>query len=150
MPQKEKQNRLVVGDNQWANDIPKWLLEEIKTECLIYGLSSITNPEIEKVGDAEVVAYLMTASLHGPMPNELNQIYIYLGAKLVKRRSSNSKLPDFMEEKLKQGLTDYEQRELKELKSMIYSKRGGEINHPILNVMRRLYKDSQNPQQKLF
>ena len=55
-------NRLVVGDMSWADMIPDWLLEEIKHERIIYGLAGISNPEAPKIGDAEVIAYLMTAT----------------------------------------------------------------------------------------
>ena len=145
-------NRLVVGDASWADMIPDWLLEEIKFERLIYGLATISNPDAPKIGDAEVIAYLMTASMRAPMPSEYVEIYTYLTAKVMKRQGKE--LPDFMEEKLERGLTQQEEYDLKELRSMIFDKRGGEIDTPLLNVMRTLRKEidrkKTDPQLSLF
>ena len=145
-------NRLVVGDASWADMIPDWLLEEIKFERLILGLATISNPEAQKIGDAEVIAYLMTASMRAPMPSEYVEIYTYLTAKVMKRQGKQ--LPDFMAEKLERGLTQQEEYDLKELRSMIFDKRGGEIDAPLLNVMRTLKKEidrkKTDPQLSLF
>ena len=145
-------NRLVVGDATWADMIPDWLLDEIKSERLIYGLAGIANPEVPKVGDAEVAAYLMTASMRAPMPSEYVEIYVYLTACLMKRQGKE--LTDFMTEKLKRGLTRQEEYDLKELRSMIFDKRGGEIDTPLLNAMRTLRKEidkkETDPQLSLF
>jgi len=142
-----KENRLVVGDRSWAEDIPEWLLNEIRAERMILGLGSIIKPDCEKVGDAEVIVYLMTASLRSPISSEYTEIYVYLTAKMMKKRGKQ--LEDFMEKKLKNGLTDYEERELKELREMIYRKRGGEINHPVLNLMRNWKKDIEKEDLRL-
>ena len=149
MSKQKDKNRLVVGNAQWAKDLPKWLLEEVKTERLMYGLLGITNDEVEKIGDAEVVVYLWTASLYAPMPHNVNQIYFYLSARLMKRRDTKN-IPDFLTAKLKEGLNSDQKRELKELRNMIYDKRGGDIDTPLLNIMRQFHKDCQNPQKKLF
>lgn len=145
-------NRLVVGDMSWADMIPDWLLEKIKHERIIYGLAGISNPEAPKIGDAEVAAYLMTASMRAPMPSEYVEIYTYLTARLMKRQGKE--LPDFMAEKLERGLTQQEEYDLKELRSMLFDKRGGEIDTPLLNVMRTLRKEidrkERDPQLSLF
>ena len=145
-------NRLVVGDASWADMIPDWLLEEIKAERLIYGLAEIANPEAPKVGDAEVIAYLMTASMRAPMPSEYVEIYTYLTAKVMKRQGKE--LPDFMAEKLERGLTQYEEHTLENIKGDIYRARGGEIDTPLLNVMRAFKKEigrkKDEPQLSLF
>ena len=136
---KEKKNRFIVGDIGWASSIPPWLLEEIKEERMVYGLASIMKPDFPKVGIAELVAFLMTSALRAPLDSEHAEIYIYLTAKLMKKRGK--KLEDFMEKKLTNGLTDQEARYLRELESMIYDKRGGEINHPVLNMLRGMNKN---------
>jgi len=145
-------NRLVVGDASWADMIPDWLLEEIKHERIIYGLAEIANPDAPKVGDAEIAAYLMTASMRGPMPSEYVEIYVFLTASLLKRRGQ--KLEGFMAEKLERGLTQYEEYTLNDLRSDIYRKRGGEIDTPLLNVMREFKKEIEkkenDPQLSLF
>ena len=134
-----KENRLIVGDKSWADTIPEWLLDEVKAERLIYGLVGLINPDAPRVGDAELCIYLYTASLRAPMYDEHNQIYIYLVAKLM--RKQGKELQDFMQEKLDRGLTSDEERELRKLKDIIYSRRGGDINHPVLNFMREWKKE---------
>ena len=132
---KQKQNRLVVGSLAWADTIPEWLLNEVKAERMLLGLGSIINPEIEKVGDAETIVYLMTASLRQPLSREHTEIYVYLTAKLMKKRDKEV-TEEIMNKKLEQGLTDYETQELKKLKQMLYEKRGGDIDNPLLNMLR--------------
>ncbi len=51
---KEK-NRLVVGIASWADTFPDWILAGVREERLFLGIASMINPEVEKVGDAEVV-----------------------------------------------------------------------------------------------
>ncbi|HOO49954.1 MAG TPA: hypothetical protein PLK94_01550 [Alphaproteobacteria bacterium] len=135
---KKDKNRLVVGSRAWADTIPEWLLEEIKAERLMLGMASIINPEAEKVGDAEVCAYLMTASLEAPLGSDYTSIYVYLTAKLMERQGKD--IPDFAAEQLKRGLSSYEEMELRDLRYTIYQKRGGDIDTPILNVLRELKK----------
>lgn len=141
---KQKQNRLVVGDASWAKDIPKWLLEEIETERMLLGLITISNPDLPKVGDAEVTAYLFTASLRAPIGHTLTEIYLYLFTKIMTKRKT--KVPDDIR---KEKLTPYEERELEDLRAMIYRCRGGEINHPILNAMRELKKRCDREERKI-
>lgn len=138
---KAKENRLVVADKGWAETAPEWLREEVKFERLAHGLASITSPTDNKVGDAEACFYLYTLSLRQAMGPELTNAYIYLGAKLMKRRKGGKPLPEFMEEALRRGLTEYEQRELDDLKRTLYQKRGGEISHPLLDAMRQLKRE---------
>jgi len=52
----------------------------------------------------------------------------------MKKGSPNIELPDFMAEKLAQGLTDHEKRGLDDLKRTLYQKRGGEIIKRIREV----------------
>ncbi len=145
-------NKLVVGDASWVDMIPDWLLEEIKTERIVYGLAGIANPDAPKVGDAEVAAYLMTASMRAPIPHEYAEIYIFLTARLMKKRGTE--LFDFMTEKLEKGLTQYEEQTLQNLRNDIYHKRGGDIDTPLLNAMRSFKQEidrkADDPQLSLF
>ena len=149
---KKEKNRLVVGSRAWADSLPEWLLDEIRAERLIYGMGSLINPDCPKIGDAEVCAYLFTAGLVQPLDSEQANIYIYLTAKLIDRKGRDLD-PDF-KEALERGLNSDEERELEQLKSMIYSKRGGEIDAPMLNMMRAFKsvvdKEMSDPQKKLI
>lgn len=141
---KPKQNRLVVGDASWADMIPKWLLDEIGNERMLMGLVGIMKSDLapsDRVGDAEMCAYLMTASMRAPMPYQYTEIYVWLTARVMER--TGKELPDFLEAKLKRGLTQDEERELRELRSQIYRSRGGEISHPLLDVLREMKRHPQ-------
>jgi len=144
-----KENRLVVADSGWAETIPEWILEEIKQERMIYGMCDILKGT-ETVGDAEVLAYLYTANLRGPISNEMAEIYIYLTAKVM-QKSKGIKIDGmnyFMKDKFKNGLTDYEKSELNILKQDLYRKRGGKINDPLLNVLREFKKGGKKWKKK--
>ena len=137
---KIKENRLVVGDKAWAECIPEWLLEEAKHERLILGLASNIHPDGIKIGDAEVCIYLMTTSLRQPLSSDHTEIYMFLTTKLMKGK--NKDVPTDIQ---KDNLTEWQERKLDELRSMIYDKRGGEINHPILNLMRAIKVMNDKP-----
>ncbi|MEW6687253.1 MAG: hypothetical protein AB1393_13790 [Candidatus Edwardsbacteria bacterium] len=134
----QKENRLVVANAGWAETIPEWLLEEVRFERTTLGLITLIKPDCKKVGDAEVCVYLYTLGLTQPMSTEYNEIYIYLTAKLLKQKGKT--LVDSMEEKLNKGLTEWQKRELEQLRETIYKTRG-DINHPLLNAMRELRND---------
>ena len=138
-------NKLVVSDIGWAETIPEWLLDEIRAERLILGLASIGRDleDWQKVGDAEVLVYLMTESLRQPLSKEHFNIYLYLFNKIMKRRGKE--IPEELE--FNRELDDYEQHILKELKYMIYKHRGGDIDHPLLNAMRELKKDIERTEK---
>ena len=134
-------NLLVVANADWAGSIPDWLRKEVELERLALSFGDITNgKEDEKIGDAEACLYLYTASLTAPMSHELNNIYSYLGAKLMKRQNGGE-LPTFLETKLDQGLDSNEERELAQLKRDLWKKRGGRIKHPLLDALRTLKKE---------
>jgi len=132
----KKENRLVVGDKGWAKDIPEWLLEAVKSERLILGLAGLINPNCPKVGDAEVIIYLMTASLRQPLSPEHTNIYLFLTTKIMKNRDI-----EVPEDIRKEELSEWEKRGLEELRSMIYTKRGGDIQHPLLEAMKEVKKE---------
>lgn len=136
-PQRGKENKLIVADAGWAETLPQWLLEEIEAERITIGLLRMLKPETEPIGDAEVTAYLYTANLKGPISHEWTQIYFYLSGTLLRRRQSED-LPDFIGEKLDQGLTEDEKRELTDLRRMIFQKRGGEVSHPLFDALRAI------------
>ncbi len=139
MPSDEKtpQNRLVVASKSWGEELPEWLLEEIGKERMMLGLLHLSDPE-ETVGEAEVLAYLFTAGLTGPMPPELIAVYQYVAAVVLKRL--DLPLLEPMARRLEAGLTPKESQALERLKRKLYHDRGGEIEHPVLNVLRENHK----------
>lgn len=135
----QKQNRLVVADKGWAETLPQWIKEAVSEERTINGLIGIVTGE-EEVGDAEVLVYLYTANLRGPMSHNFSEIFIYLtGVCMQKHQKLELKdLPDFLREKLNGGLSEDEKRTLKELKSDLFRSRGGNISHPLLDALKEL------------
>jgi len=88
----------------------------------------------DMVGDSEVVAYLFTASLRAPLSSEMVNIYVYLTAQLMARRTKELS-PDF-QQAVSRGLTEWEQKLLDDLRRDIYDKRGGEIRSPLLDMLK--------------
>jgi hypothetical protein len=150
----QNKNRLVVADAGWAQDLPDWLLEEITAERLTLAMAALVREmaDHEKVGNAEMVAYFMTASLRAPLIHEDAEIYVYLTAKLMQRKGKE--LADFMQAKIEQGLSDDENRKLTHMKTEIFYKRGGDIESPILKILRELKKsaaeEKADPQLSFF
>lgn len=143
MSKSKKENSLVVGDREWAKSLSHWLLEEVKSERLISGLAGIMTGEPSGIGNAEVAVYLFTASLRQPLSREDSEIYMYITTQLAKRRKIK-----LTEEMKKEKLTKYEQGLLEEMRRMIYHKRGGEIEHPVLNMLRVMKKECKKQEAK--
>lgn len=133
-----KENKLIVADIGWAEDIPEWLKEEVRSERMIDGMiGSLGKGKIaEEVGDAEACLYLFTLALKIPLSHNYGQMYIYLSSKLCKKKEMQ--LEGFMGKKLKEGLSPDEQRELTQLKREIYTKRGGAIKSPLLEALKAI------------
>lgn len=131
----QEKNRLVVADAGWAQDLPDWLLEEIAAERLVLGMTALTREmaDHEKVGNAEMVAYFMTASLRAPLSHEEADIYVCLAAQVMQKKGKE--LTDFMQTKLEQGLSEDENWKLTRMKTEIYRKRGGNIESPLLKIL---------------
>ena len=68
--------------------------------------------------DVEALAYLYTASLSGPLPDEYSEIYMYLTRKSLEWQGKKE-IPDFLKEYEK--LDDYKMSLLDELKSEIWN-----------------------------
>lgn len=140
----EKQNRLVVGDLSWADITPQWVLDEVVSERMMLGLITIMKPDIEPVGDAEVLAYLMPVTMRGPITHEYFEIYMYICTKVCDRVGKH--VPDDIRQ---DSLDPDAERELKDLRRTIFTKRGGNIQHPVLNFMRDFKKETQKSANKV-
>jgi len=135
----EGKNRLVVADAGWAETIPEWLLEEVKKERMVSGFVDVMGKGEEKVGLAETAVYLYTLSLKQPMNHNYSEIYLCLTGKLLARKTGEA--PDFCRELVERGLTPNEQRELDELKSELYKRRGEAIRSPLFDALKELKKE---------
>ncbi len=126
---------IIVGSRTWGQDIPEWLVKEINWERTVSGLAGFMGKEMPKVGDAEVCAYLMTASLEAPMSSEHTHIYQYVLTRIIERKKE-----EVPEDIKKDELGEYEMGLLEELRHKIYTRRGGEASNPLLDAMRELKK----------
>ncbi len=133
-------NKIIVGNIGWAENIPKWLMEEIKSERIVNGLISIGTEKENPVGDAEIVAYLFTANLGRPLDRSLGEIYVYLTSKLMKKKKID--LPDEFKKKLSTGLSKNEEEELQRLRTKLCRARG-KIEHPLFDVLKALKKTAK-------
>jgi hypothetical protein len=148
----KKPLRLVVGDASWAEDIPDWLLDAIRdereVEALLRGTGKLSGWEHEVVGDAEMCAYLMTASMRAPMPHYASEIYFWVGARTMQRYQPERTIADFMAEKLAAGLTRDEEREYQDLRRELYRKRGGAAHSIVSEVLEELRKCARKAKGK--
>lgn len=146
----KEENKLIVADQSWADAIPEWILKEISAERMINGIIGAVEPKKtaqdrvsspnNAVGDAEIVAYLMTASFRAPLNSDFTDIYLYVSAKVMLRAKKIQKeedLPDFMQEVYKKGLTEWQNSQLEKLRSDI-GKTRGKVTHPIFDVLKEL------------
>ncbi len=131
-----KQNKIVVADKGWAETIPEWLKKEVEGERLMNSMVAMMEGKEQKVGDAEACLYLCTLALSRPLDSDDCQIYMYLSTKLTGR--NNIQLP---KELIVESLTEYQERLLNDLKYNLYKKRGGEIESPLL-AMLKVFKAS--------
>ncbi len=149
----KKEIKLVVGDAGWADTLPEWLLEAIEHERVVLGIARTADAGVPQVGNAEVCAYLYTASLRAPMSAEHSNIYFWIGASVMEQHNPGKELPEIMADAVARGLTEGEFRELKELRAMIFRKRGGAVKHPIIDALEimkaEFLKKEQDPQLTL-
>ncbi len=134
-------NKLIVADVGWAKTIPKWLLNEVNAERMVNGMCNLIKKldYTKLVGNAEVVVYLMTASLRAPLNRDMARIYLHLTSRLMVKvkKFKEGELPDFIKEEFKE-LSDYEKSQLNKLKYKIYNARGKEIKSPIFDILKSL------------
>jgi hypothetical protein len=119
-----KENKLIVADESWAESIPEWVLEEVENERKSYPKIIPRDYDYsQEVGNAELVCYLMTASLRVPLNSEHTKIYLYLTRELMIKcnKLDKNNIPDFLKDV---ELNDDEKRSLKKLQEDIFKIRG--------------------------
>ncbi len=141
---------IVVADAGWAETLPEWIKREIHAERLIGGMCKIAgrkkSEDRERVGDAEVCAYLYTASLKAPLDPDLVDVYVNLLSGVMTRRKDKSAEAA---RALAEPLTDCQRQKLKDLKISLYRARGGEAKHPVLECLCEFKAQAFRPRQKL-
>jgi hypothetical protein len=77
---------IIVTPGGWGETLPDWIKDQITVERMIENMKSTKGEEMMGT-DAEVVAYLYTASLESPMDSDWVEIYLYMASKVMKRHT---------------------------------------------------------------
>ncbi len=92
--------------------------DKLKKQISIERAEQILKGNPDEATDAEVLAYLSSACMATPLPQEYVNIYMYFFQKFMKKISIEVP-PDLLKVK---NLTDYEEQLMKELKVWIWNK----------------------------
>ena len=109
---------ILVFPGGWGDTLPEWLKNAITLERLEMNMRALKGEEMTGT-DAEVCAYLNTASLTQPMDHDWTQIYLYIAGKTYTRWKKNEMPEDIRVESLGDG----QLRDLNRLKEWLYRKR---------------------------
>jgi hypothetical protein len=105
---------LIVWPSSWADDLPDWIKKELPLHRLAHlMLCSQGKAEWDEACDLEAMAYMFPRTLDSPLSESWSNIYIYLGTKVM-----GDKMPQDIRH---ETLTDYQMRELRDLKRFIYN-----------------------------
>ena len=110
---------IIVMPGGWGDDLPDWLRERVTVERLCENLLALKEGRETTTTDAEVACYLFTASLTAPIGNDWTQIYLYV----VGGEMKNEVMTEMPADIKVKALTEYQWRELKQLKNWIYRQR---------------------------
>ena len=87
---------IIVFPGGWGDSLPDWIKTSITLERLVENMKSLKGGEPTGT-DAEVAAYLYTASLTQPMDHDWTQIYLYIATKVYEKwrtKDSGVTMPD--------------------------------------------------------
>ena len=139
---REDNTPIMVANTEW--DLPENIIKYVQEERMVNGLIDMIKPlsPEESVGYAECVAYLMPELSKRVLSSRVSKIYLYCVTQLMKRRKIEVPKDIAINE-----LTDYEMRELNELKKWIFKSRGGKEKNPVINALKEVFSDSQYKQK---
>jgi len=113
---------IIVLPGGWGDTLPDWIKTSITLERLVMNMKALKGEEMTG-SDAEVAAYLYTASLTAPMDSDWTQIYLYIATKVYEKwrtKDSGVTMPDDVRV---DSLDNYRMGLLKELKEWLYRQR---------------------------
>ena len=110
---------IIVMPGGWGEDLPDWLRKRVTLERLCENLLALNENREPTATDAEAACYLFTASLSAPIGGDWTQIYLYVAGGEMKDEVKAEMPADIKVE----ALTEYQWRELKQLKNWIYQQR---------------------------
>jgi len=109
---------IIVFPGGWEDTLPEWLKTAITMERLAMHMSALEGEKITGT-DAEVCAYLYTASLAVPLSRDWSQIYLYIAGKTYQRWKKS----DVPEDIRVESLQDHQLQDLARLKEWLYRQR---------------------------
>ena len=110
---------IIVMPGGWGEDLPDWLRKRVTIERLGENIIALNEHREVTATDAEAACYLFTASLSAPIGSDWTQIYLYVAGGEMKDEVKAEMPADIKVE----ALTEYQWRELKQLKYWIYQQR---------------------------
>ena len=109
---------IIVFSGGWGDSVPDWLKIAITLERMMDNMKALKGEEPTGT-DAEVCAYLMTASLTQPIDSDWTNIYLYVAGKTYAKWNKNQ-IPENIRV---ESLTDEQMRDLNRLKEWLYQQR---------------------------
>ena len=113
---------IIVFPGGWGETLPEWIKSSITLERLIENMKALKGEEMTGT-DAEVCAYLYTASLTQPMDNDWTQIYLYIATKTYEKWRTKESGVEMPADIRVDSLSDYQLADLRRLKDWIYRRR---------------------------
>jgi hypothetical protein len=110
---------IIVMPGGWGDTLPDWIKEQITVERVIENIKSAKGEEIMGT-DAEVLAYLYTASLESPMDSDWVEIYLYMASKVMKRHTKQEMPADM---RVVEKLTKNQEDDLLRFRRWLYETR---------------------------
>ena len=108
---------IIVYPSPWKDDLPDWVKPQITLERLVMNMKVMHEGGVP-VGDTEALAYIFPRTMEEPMSEQWMRIYTYVFTQAMK-----FKKVEVPEDLRRESLTDYDMRELTDLKTWIYQKR---------------------------
>jgi hypothetical protein len=108
---------IIVFPSPWKDDLPDWVKPQITLERLVMNMKVMKEGGVP-VGDTEAMAYMFPQTMEEPMTEQWFRIYMY-----VCNQAMKFKKVEVPEDLKSESLSDYDRRELDDLKRWIYSKR---------------------------
>jgi hypothetical protein len=108
---------IIVYPSPWKDDLPDWIKPQITLERLVMNMKVMHDGGVP-VGDTEVLVYIFPRTMEEPMSEQWMRIYTYVFTQAMK-----FKKVEVPEDLRCESLSDYDMRELNDLKTWIYQKR---------------------------
>ena len=108
---------IIVYPSPWKDDLPDWVKPQITLERLIMNMKVMHDGGVP-VGDTEALAYIFPRTMEEPMSKQWMRIYMYVFTSAMKFKKL-----EVPEDLRCESLSDYDMRELTDLKTWIYQKR---------------------------